>query len=183
MAGASGAEQLLLYVNSNEQPWIIRMVTHDTTSLYKNNCASCHRDDLKGTPPTFPSLVDIGKRRSRIELASIIREGSGRMPGFSHLGRGIDEIVQFLVTGRDSASFNDRRVGAQAGEAARIGKFDPVVLGDRLEHLPVGRQFVLGQRDHDASGSRRGYFENCLADPYPTTGPVVPDEALAADVD
>ena len=32
----------LLYVNSNEQPWIIRMVTHDTKSLYKNNCASCH---------------------------------------------------------------------------------------------------------------------------------------------
>ena len=60
----------LLYVNSNEQPWIIRMVTHDTTSLYNNNCASCHGDDLKGAPPTFPSLVDIGKRRSREELAA-----------------------------------------------------------------------------------------------------------------
>ena len=55
----------LLYVNSNEQPWIIRMVTHDTTSLYNNNCASCHQADRTGTPPTFPSLVDIGKRRSR----------------------------------------------------------------------------------------------------------------------
>ena len=33
----------LLYVNSNEQPWIIRMVTHDTTSLYKNNCAELPR--------------------------------------------------------------------------------------------------------------------------------------------
>ncbi|MCU1263623.1 MAG: Pyrrolo-quinoline quinone, partial [Bryobacterales bacterium] len=52
----------LLYVNSNEQPWIIRMVTHDTKSLYKNNCGGCHGDDLKGAPPTFPSLVDIGKR-------------------------------------------------------------------------------------------------------------------------
>ena len=80
------------------------MVTHDTTSLYKNNCASCHRDDLKGTPPTFPSLIDIGKRRSRAELASIIREGSGRMPGFSHLGRGINEIVDFLITGRDKGA-------------------------------------------------------------------------------
>ncbi|HWC95991.1 MAG TPA: PQQ-binding-like beta-propeller repeat protein [Candidatus Sulfopaludibacter sp.] len=90
----------LLYVNSNEQPWIIRMVTHDTASLYKNNCADCHGDDRKGSPQ-FPSLVDVGQRRSRAELASVIREGTGRMPGFSHLGRGVEEIVDFLVTGRD----------------------------------------------------------------------------------
>ena len=92
----------LLYVNSNEQPWIIRMVTHDTKSLYKNNCGGCHGDDLRGAPPTFPSLVDIGKRRSREELAGIIREGTGRMPGFDHLGRNMNEIVEFLMTGKDT---------------------------------------------------------------------------------
>jgi len=92
----------MLYVNSNEQPWIIRMVTHDTTSLYNNNCASCHGADRKGTPPTFPSLVDIGQRRSRQEIANVIRDGTGRMPGFSHLGRGINEIVDFLMTGKDA---------------------------------------------------------------------------------
>ena len=94
----------LLYVNSNEMPWMMRMVTNDTTSLYKNNCASCHRDDLKGTPPAFPSLIDIGKRRSRADLSSIIREGNGRMPGFSYLGGGINEIVEFLMTGRDTGA-------------------------------------------------------------------------------
>ncbi len=92
----------LLYVNANEQPWIIRMVTHDTTSLYKNNCASCHGEDLKGAPPTFPSLVGIGERRSRAELKSIINEGGGRMPGFDYLEQGVDEIVEFLVTGKDT---------------------------------------------------------------------------------
>ncbi|MBZ5602331.1 MAG: PQQ-binding-like beta-propeller repeat protein [Acidobacteriia bacterium] len=97
-------ETALLYVNSNEQPWVIRMVTHDTSSLYNNNCASCHRADRKGTPPEFPSLVDIGKRRSREDIAAIIREGTGRMPGFDHLGRGINEIVDFLLTGKDNGS-------------------------------------------------------------------------------
>ncbi len=96
-------ETALLYVNSNEQPWIIRMVTHDTTSLYKNNCASCHGSDRTGSP-TFPSLVDIGQRRSREQIASIIREGTGRMPGFDYLGRGINEIVDFLMTGKDTGS-------------------------------------------------------------------------------
>lgn len=95
-------EMGLLYVNSNEQPWIIRMVTHDTTSLYNNNCASCHKADRTGTPPTFPSLVGIGERRSRQELTRFINEGSGRMPGFSHLGRGVAEIVDFLLTGKDT---------------------------------------------------------------------------------
>jgi quinoprotein glucose dehydrogenase len=96
----------LLYVNSNEQPWIIRMVTHDTTSLYNNNCASCHKADRTGTPPTFPSLIDIGSRRSRQELITYINEGTGRMPGFSHLGRGVGEIVDFLLTGKDSGDSN-----------------------------------------------------------------------------
>jgi quinoprotein glucose dehydrogenase len=97
-------ETALLYVNSNEQPWIIRMVTHDTTSLYNNNCASCHRTDRTGEPPTFPSLVDIGKRLSRDEITKVIAQGTGRMPGFSHLGRGINEIVDFLLTGKDTGS-------------------------------------------------------------------------------
>jgi quinoprotein glucose dehydrogenase len=92
----------LLYVNSNEQPWIIRMVTHDTSSLYNNNCASCHKTDRTGTPPTFPSLVDIGKTRSRQELIAIVNQGTGRMPGFSHLGRGVAEITDFLLTGKDT---------------------------------------------------------------------------------
>jgi quinoprotein glucose dehydrogenase len=94
----------LLYVNSNEQPWIIRMVTHETKSLYKNNCGGCHGDDLKGAPPTFPSLVDIGKRRSKEQLATIIRQGTGRMPAFDYLERKVDEIVEFLETGKDSDS-------------------------------------------------------------------------------
>ena len=92
----------LLYVNSNEQPWIIRMVNHDTTSLYKNNCAGCHGDDLQGAPPTFPSLVDIGKRRTRDELKTLINEGGGRMPAFDYLEKNVDEIVDFLITGKDA---------------------------------------------------------------------------------
>lgn len=93
----------LLYVNSNEQPWIIRMVTHSTTSLYNNNCAGCHGADRKGAG-SFPSLVGIGQRLHRDQIAQVIREGSGRMPAFDYLGRGIDEIINFLLTGKDTGS-------------------------------------------------------------------------------
>jgi quinoprotein glucose dehydrogenase len=112
----------LLYVNSNEQPWIIRMVTQDTQSVYQNNCASCHGADLKGAPPTFPSLVDIGKRRTKQELAAVIREGTGRMPGFSHLEGKVNEIVDFLLTGRDPGA-----------ELAAVSTNDPNMLKYRNE--------------------------------------------------
>jgi quinoprotein glucose dehydrogenase len=92
----------LLFVNSNEQPWIIRMVNHETKSLYQNNCASCHGSNREGAPPTFPSLVDIGKKRSREDLIRFVREGSGRMPSFDYLEKNVDEIVDFLLTGKDS---------------------------------------------------------------------------------
>ncbi len=94
----------LLYVNANEMAWIVRLVPRDEKSAYASQCASCHRDDLRGTPPTFPSLVDIAKRRTRQEISSIIRQGSGRMPGFAALGNDtVTDIVDFLVTGKDSA--------------------------------------------------------------------------------
>ncbi len=121
----------LLYVNANEMPWILRMVTHDTASLYKNNCASCHREDLKDTPAAFPSLVDIGKRRTRQELEAIIREGTGRMPGYAHLGRGVNDIVEYLVTGRD------------------VSAVDPVVAAKDPNWLKYRNEGYLLFRDPD----------------------------------
>jgi quinoprotein glucose dehydrogenase len=60
---------------------------------------------MKGTPPEFPSLVDIGQRRTRDEIAAIIRQGEGRMSGFAGTldNSAINDLVNFLVTGRDAA--------------------------------------------------------------------------------
>jgi quinoprotein glucose dehydrogenase len=95
----------LLYVNSNEMAWLLRMIPRSDRSLYANNCASCHRDDRRGTPPEFPSLVDIGQRRSRDEIANIIRQGAGRMSGFAGSldNSAINDLVTYLVTGKDAA--------------------------------------------------------------------------------
>ncbi|MEP7346459.1 MAG: PQQ-binding-like beta-propeller repeat protein [Gemmatimonadaceae bacterium] len=92
----------LLYVNSNEMPWLLRMIGRDDKSLYNNACASCHGADKKGSPQ-FPSLVDIGARRSREEITTIIRSGTGRMPGFSEMleGGAINDLVNYLITGKD----------------------------------------------------------------------------------
>jgi quinoprotein glucose dehydrogenase len=94
----------LLYVNSNEMPWIIQLVPNTDTAVYNGKCASCHGADRQGSPMA-PSLVGIAARRSRDELTAIIRDGTGRMPGFPDLGgRNIADVVDFLVTGKDKAA-------------------------------------------------------------------------------
>ena len=100
----------LLYVNANEMPWILRLVKRvklgETTTarrLYFNKCANCHGENLRGNPPEFPSLVDIGGKSTRAEIWEIITKGSGRMPGFAALPTpALGALVRYLQTGEDT---------------------------------------------------------------------------------
>jgi quinoprotein glucose dehydrogenase len=91
----------LLFVNSNEMPWIIKLIQNNDTSLYNSKCATCHREDRKGGP-NAPSLVDIGKRRTADDIQALIRQGTGRMPAFPDMGaRNIGDVTAFIMTGVD----------------------------------------------------------------------------------
>jgi quinoprotein glucose dehydrogenase len=100
----------LLYVNSNEMAWILRLIekpmpgkTTGGKSLYQANCAGCHRSDLKGTPPEFPSLESLASKRGEKDVLTVIRRGAGRMPGFARLGDpAVNAITAFILTGADN---------------------------------------------------------------------------------
>ena len=100
----------MLYVNANEMPSMVRLVNRpdmrnarDSRQVYAANCASCHRQDMRGSPPEFPSLFGIGKKYKEDELAKIIREGRGRMPTFAYLGSNvITAVAHFLATGENT---------------------------------------------------------------------------------
>jgi len=99
----------LFYVNSNEMAWILRLVekppakaTPGGKSIYAANCAGCHRADLRGTPPEFPALTGLAAKYNSSEVRAIIRDGAGRMPGFSSLGsEAIQALTRYLMTGED----------------------------------------------------------------------------------
>ena len=95
----------LLYVNANEMAWLLKLVPRSDKSLYAANCASCHGDDRRGNAMA-PSLIDVGTRRTREQMAQIIREGTGRMPAYASAleGRAITDIVSFLITGHDASA-------------------------------------------------------------------------------
>ena len=94
----------VLYVNANEMAWTGRLAPNETGAggrqIYLRECATCHRDDLRGTPSQIPSLVGIAARRSQNEISAVIRQGAGRMPGFPGLAPvELSALLEYLRTG------------------------------------------------------------------------------------
>jgi quinoprotein glucose dehydrogenase len=89
-------ETNLLYINSNEMPWILTMVeqqrnTNKTETnliagkrLYKKNCMSCHGVDQKGSGNN-PSLAGVEKKYSELSFTELIKNGRRMMPAFAQL--------------------------------------------------------------------------------------------------
>ena len=77
----------LLYVNANEMAWILRLVprsmqtgTATAEQLYHKNCANCHRADQKGTPPEFPSLVNLKARLTEQQANAVVAVARDECP-------------------------------------------------------------------------------------------------------
>ncbi|GGE04708.1 hypothetical protein GCM10011571_02210 [Marinithermofilum abyssi] len=50
----------------------------DPQTLYNNNCASCHGQNMEGS--MGPSLKQIGAKYSAKDIEAIIQNGQGQMP-------------------------------------------------------------------------------------------------------
>jgi quinoprotein glucose dehydrogenase len=78
--------------------------------LYRLHCSECHGEKLEGQPPNMPSLVGIANRRSLEEINAVIREGSGPMDGFGHLGQpAIASLLQYITSGAVTPAGGGRR--------------------------------------------------------------------------
>ncbi|WP_276168648.1 PQQ-binding-like beta-propeller repeat protein [Zobellia alginiliquefaciens] len=103
---AADPEEGIIYVNSNEMPWIMQMEENDTNlealplgeATYTKNCVSCHQADRTGLAASgFPSLIDLELRKSKEEVSSIITNGKGMMTGFPQLKKTEKEaLLRFL---------------------------------------------------------------------------------------
>lgn len=110
--GAYDPETGLFYINANEFAWILRLIPRKqgggraltSKTLYSRNCASCHKEDLAGSPPEFPALKNLSANRTPEQVAKVVREGAGRMPGFAHLKEpAVQAITNFILTGKEEA--------------------------------------------------------------------------------
>lgn len=100
-------ETALLYVNSNDLAWYAQLAENKVTtasgrSVYQSQCSICHRDDMAGSPPIYPSLKEVGRRLSVSAIAGVIRKGRGRMPAFPNVsGEELQALIDYLAKGEN----------------------------------------------------------------------------------
>jgi len=104
----------ILYVNSNEMPWILEMVAlapEGATSgqnLYALHCAGCHGTDRQGdAEQTFPSLLRLEERLTEAEVTQQIARGKGLMPSFQFLSNAEKEAVLAFLFDREEETETD----------------------------------------------------------------------------
>lgn len=99
----------ILYVNANDVAWTGSVVPTVNggglgSALYQQNCASCHGAERKGSPPAIPSLVDVASRLRGDEVATVIRDGRGRMPPFRSIqSYFLAALISYAMTGEEPA--------------------------------------------------------------------------------
>jgi glucose dehydrogenase len=96
----------IIYINANDVPWTAALAENtgnESTAqgLYQSQCSICHRDDMTGSPPNFPSLVGVGQRLTHQAIADTIQRGRGRMPAFANISpEQVHSLVNYLLFGQ-----------------------------------------------------------------------------------
>lgn len=100
----------VIYINANEMAWTGGLTANKTglgpgEETYDHLCASCHGEHREGSPPAFPSLVNVDKRLSSAQIASTIRQGKGRMPAFPMVNDAtLPALIHYLEEGQENGS-------------------------------------------------------------------------------
>jgi glucose dehydrogenase len=153
----------ILYVNANEMAWLGGLVPNPKggspgARVYREQCAVCHGVDRRGSPPSFPSLVDIGKKLTDEQIAHAVKTGIGRMPAFPNIDESrMTDLLHYLRE-PDAAQIaaGDKKEMQSAPAAAEIPyvtdqkgaavyeKRCSVCHGDHLEGIPPSFPTLMG---------------------------------------
>ena len=132
--GAAADPEGILYVNSNEMPWLFSLsLKQERTQagatqghlLYNNTCIGCHGADLKGNPASgYPSLVNVKTRVSRKELGRLITSGRGMMPGFTAISAPQKQAIIDFLYGEEKTEAADVVATSSNASKSNPYKFD-----------------------------------------------------------
>lgn len=129
----------ILYVNSNEMPWILKM-GRDTIdyngkplgeATYRKYCVTCHQADRKGVAASgFPSLVDLKLRKTKDEASEIITHGKGMMTGFPQIPKAEkDALLRYLYNEEIQHNVAEKALKFEKGTDAATGNIPYKHLG------------------------------------------------------
>ncbi|HYM76668.1 MAG TPA: PQQ-binding-like beta-propeller repeat protein [Candidatus Dormibacteraeota bacterium] len=127
---AADPETGILYVNANDLPWTGALAENKQDggpkALYLTQCAVCHGENMAGSPPGIPSLVGLGDRMPPPAAVATVRNGKGRMPGFSNIDDDqIYALLDYIMSGGKDRQNEERKNKdvASAGPAPTAIKY------------------------------------------------------------
>ncbi len=170
----------IMYVNSNEMAWILRMKkvggemggeTDFAASLSQIHCARCHGGELQGLG-AIPELQNVKARFSVDSIQTIIKNGKGAMPGMPNLSgneiKAIANYISGMETEKDHrAEENQVKVPYAVAGFGRFkddrgfpvmnppwGTLNAIDLntGAYLWKIPFGHEEELNDPEHPISG-------------------------------
>ncbi|HYD85539.1 MAG TPA: PQQ-binding-like beta-propeller repeat protein [Opitutus sp.] len=123
--GAAVDPDGVLYVNSNEMPWILAMIdASGATSLgqqvYLQNCTGCHGANREGNvAASIPSLHGLNERLTREQTFEVVTNGRNVMPPWGFLSEAQRHAVVGFIRGEGEtpppARSNDQEEQAADG--------------------------------------------------------------------
>jgi len=119
----------VIYINETEMVWTGAIALSSAHSpgeaLYQSQCAMCHGMDRGGSPPAFPSLVNVTNRLPNEKIVSTIQHGVGRMPSFPDIkGDHLESLLAFLRNAGAAAPPREL-VAVPAAEHTQTAAGDP----------------------------------------------------------
>jgi len=117
---AADPKRGVVFINANDIAWTGGLIESSALNgagavVYRDQCSVCHGVDRSGSPPAFPSLVDVDKRLTREQIIEVLRQGRGRMPAFPGIGQGeLSALLSFLQTGKQ----DDREPASQSDSSS-----------------------------------------------------------------
>ena len=170
----------IMYVNSNEMAWIVRMSEVDSDQdgesswgeqLTQIHCARCHGGQLQGLG-VIPELQNVKSRYSIEDISGQIKYGKGAMPGMPNLSdEEIDGISRFLHGIEESGDHRADKTTGIPYAIVGFGRFKdsrgfPVMKppwgtlnaidlnsGEYLWTVPLGHEESLNDPQYPVSGT------------------------------
>ncbi|HEX7875763.1 MAG TPA: PQQ-binding-like beta-propeller repeat protein [Sphingobium sp.] len=181
----------VIYINASDVPWTGQLARREAVapapsaaargaSLYVDQCAACHGAERKGSPPEFPSLLDLAPRFTAAQIAEVIQQGRGRMPGFPQIAAADRAAIAAYLRGdrEDGATGGGREVASPAPASAARAPY--YFTGYRKFQDPDGYPAVAppwGTLNAIDLNSGKylwkiplGYYPELMAKGVPTTG-------------
>lgn len=161
----------VLFVNSNELPYIIQMFDNKEEEmtgtpaekgeiLYSKFCSSCHAADRKGGALfSSPSLIGLKDKLDDKSIAQIIKMGKGSMPAFSYLKENqVDALVAFLTDKENAQIAEEKKAEVkQNNNSVHAGDVMPKLSADGKKIDDVQWKYPYLSKGYKPFKDQEGY--------------------------